>query len=445
MDEEMSTKKIREQLYADVWAEPMTAVAKKYNLSDNGVRKRCTSLNIPVPPFGYWAKKKAGKVVANRPPLPPYNEIVLDDIQDNKRGVMVGPPAKKTNSLELRDLDNMQIEQLSAMHGLDLIEPSSMEYFTNWLNSLAVPGRINDYDNLISRHKAEIEYREARNKAYPFRQHSIRLWTADNKINERDNISVLPIAVSSAQLNRAYRIADTIIKAFRKLKANIGVGNNGEDNIYISLLTSTASFKISESKTKRRYLVDLSNRQDFRPLYEKVYDGNLHISWQVDGYRHYSYSSHHKDPEFNLEYFDSKECPLQNQISIMILQVYEQCCENELRYTVEKRKVQDEYKREEIERHAKEEAQRLLKVEESRQAHINTLVKDIPEQANNWFKYEQLNRYADELDKHLATCSDAETIHLLQSYIRLVRENAKRFNSLDNILEKMRNIELELE
>lgn len=53
----------RNALYAEVWSEPMTAIAKRYAISDVGLRKICIKLDIPLPPRGYWAKVAAGKVV----------------------------------------------------------------------------------------------------------------------------------------------------------------------------------------------------------------------------------------------------------------------------------------------------------------------------------------------------------------------------------------------
>jgi integrase len=50
----------REKLYKEVWAEPMTAVAKRYGVSDVALGKACVRLQIPKPPKGHWAKQKAG-------------------------------------------------------------------------------------------------------------------------------------------------------------------------------------------------------------------------------------------------------------------------------------------------------------------------------------------------------------------------------------------------
>ena len=59
----------REQLYEEVWAEPMTKVALKYNVSSSFMARVCTWLNVPRPERGYWAKLAVGKT-AKRPPLP---------------------------------------------------------------------------------------------------------------------------------------------------------------------------------------------------------------------------------------------------------------------------------------------------------------------------------------------------------------------------------------
>lgn len=60
----------RQKLFDEVWATPVTKLAKDYGLSDVGLRKICVSLDIPMPPRGYWAKLAAGKKL----PKPPLHE-----------------------------------------------------------------------------------------------------------------------------------------------------------------------------------------------------------------------------------------------------------------------------------------------------------------------------------------------------------------------------------
>ena len=54
MENQQSKILDRTQLYEQVWSKPMIKLAAEYGLSDNGVRKICKKLNIPLPKSGYW-------------------------------------------------------------------------------------------------------------------------------------------------------------------------------------------------------------------------------------------------------------------------------------------------------------------------------------------------------------------------------------------------------
>ena len=45
----------REELYQQVWSEPIVHVAGRLGLSGRGVAKLCARHTIPVPPRGWWA------------------------------------------------------------------------------------------------------------------------------------------------------------------------------------------------------------------------------------------------------------------------------------------------------------------------------------------------------------------------------------------------------
>lgn len=53
----------RQELYDLVWSMPLIKIAKKYQISDNGVKKRCKKYNIPLPGLGYWRKVELGYTV----------------------------------------------------------------------------------------------------------------------------------------------------------------------------------------------------------------------------------------------------------------------------------------------------------------------------------------------------------------------------------------------
>ena len=57
----------RSELYAAVWAEPMSTLARRLGMSDSGLIKACRRDNIPTPGRGYWAQLAAGRPVAPVP------------------------------------------------------------------------------------------------------------------------------------------------------------------------------------------------------------------------------------------------------------------------------------------------------------------------------------------------------------------------------------------
>jgi hypothetical protein len=65
----------REKLFDEVWATPITHLCKAYGLSDQGLRKVCAKLQVPVPQRGHWTKIAAGHVIA-KPILPPLQTKV---------------------------------------------------------------------------------------------------------------------------------------------------------------------------------------------------------------------------------------------------------------------------------------------------------------------------------------------------------------------------------
>jgi len=59
----------RNNLYKEVWQTPILQLAKKYGISDVGLKKICKKLDVPAPPRGYWAKV-ANNHKVRRTPLP---------------------------------------------------------------------------------------------------------------------------------------------------------------------------------------------------------------------------------------------------------------------------------------------------------------------------------------------------------------------------------------
>jgi hypothetical protein len=80
----------RRELYDLVWSEAVSALSSRFGLSDVGFAKICRRARIPLPPRGYWAKKSAGKPVAQIP-FPERGPGMADLVE-------IDPPARRTRT-----------------------------------------------------------------------------------------------------------------------------------------------------------------------------------------------------------------------------------------------------------------------------------------------------------------------------------------------------------
>jgi hypothetical protein len=88
----------REKIFEEIWAEPITTVSKRYDVSDSFFVRICKRLNVPRPPMGYWAKLAAG-ITTPKPLLPDAKPG--DDIEWARNGyaqVMPYPPPEALES-----------------------------------------------------------------------------------------------------------------------------------------------------------------------------------------------------------------------------------------------------------------------------------------------------------------------------------------------------------
>jgi hypothetical protein len=96
----------REQLYVEVWAEPMTTVAQRYKVSSSFLARVCERLGVPRPPRGFWAQRAVG-IKLEQPPLPkpePGSELEwVRDGSDPRRQPMLAARRTKQAPRERPD------------------------------------------------------------------------------------------------------------------------------------------------------------------------------------------------------------------------------------------------------------------------------------------------------------------------------------------------------
>jgi len=177
-------KLTRKELYDLVWAEPLSRLAKKYKISDNGLRKICKRMNIPIPAMGHWQKIQYGKrVIVTKLPTKyeGKDEITLDEKREGDT-----------------DVDSPILQQRRLIQNIENIKDLPLK----------VPDRMSSRpDKLIS---STIDYYDA-----------VKRYYKSHNGYHPDRINVLNIDVKEKNRPRAFRFLDTLIKALRHRKHDV--------------------------------------------------------------------------------------------------------------------------------------------------------------------------------------------------------------------------------
>jgi len=171
----------REELYEQVWTEPIVRVARRLGLSDRGLGKLCARYDVPVPARGWWAKKQHCHAV-RRVPLPPGGGTAT---------AIVFHPA--------------EVEpQLNEPHEVE------RERDPAWL--ITVP------DDLVVSHRLVTQAASAARKASrEVKKNGVVRWQDRYQAKlVKPGVGHLDIAVSKASLPRASRILQALLAAFER-------------------------------------------------------------------------------------------------------------------------------------------------------------------------------------------------------------------------------------
>jgi hypothetical protein len=219
----------RQELYSQVWAEPMIKVAQKYGISDVGLAKICRRNNVPVPPRGHWARKHAGYKV----------EIIPLPRQNKDFKITINPPPV-TNKVSL------PAERSKAREAIQ--------------KKLTVPETLQDPHLFVAKTATVLSKRKP----------------GENVHIQAGSASVLNIKVSPEQLDRALRILDAVIKGIESQGLEILISDSGtsvmveEIQVFFSLTEELEAKPREPTKWER----DIGRTE----VYTYVPSGNLLLS-----------------------------------------------------------------------------------------------------------------------------------------------------------------------
>jgi hypothetical protein len=210
----------RDKLYELVWSTPMTTLAKKYLISDSGLRKVCETMSVPLPKAGYWEKIKVGKPV----------EIVQLPTEYSGEAEV---------SLDVREEGDNSTASLSPLLELQ----RSIENDKSL--SLLVPDRLTNPDKMI------IDAKETLTAKRDYIHHGV----------VHSGAGQIDIRVSPGNVSRALRFMDTFIKAIKARGHEIKFRNRES---YIVVFGEEMEITFRE-KLKRVVIKDAWERTDYVP------------------------------------------------------------------------------------------------------------------------------------------------------------------------------------
>jgi hypothetical protein len=281
----------RAQLYDLVWSEPVSAISKKYNISDLSLRGVCKKMNIPLPPNGYWSKIRAGKKV----PV-----TCLPVIEGDKQEIIFS--LRQEEDLEKDDFQSpLSILEKEIENDPDL--PTTLS-------------KLKDPDKLVISAKSHLE-------AQKFGKYG----SANDPVFCRyDN---LYIRVTPAQINRALCFMDSFIKLFRARGHKVEVDYGS----FVIIENEKMGISINEIMKKRK----VTPRDPFWHDTEFFPTGILSFKVREESYRYFIW----KDGKLPLE----KQ--LVNILAVLELRVKEKKAEEITREA--ERKIEREKERVRIE------------------------------------------------------------------------------------------------
>jgi len=368
-------KKInRETLYEEIWTEPMTTVALRYNMSDVGLAKNCKKMNIPRPGLGYWARVQAGQKIV-RIPLPP-------------------PKLHSPTELMVTLLNAEEQERKQS-----LTKKFAAEKFP--VDDVIPDAVLSDPHPLIKK-ASETFCRKSCNTD----ERGILIPTQ----------KTLAISVTRSSLERALLILDALIKALIKNGVSIHVGEktivtvDGEPiEIFLNERIKRSDHKETpeEIVAKEKYSKAVQSGRyisyPHTPRYDYQPTGLLTI--KLDYYK-----------TFN----DTNHTNLEERLSEII------SCLFTLAADIKARRIERE-RRDEITRQKEERRKKLVERIESEKEALGRLEKD----AKSWERSQKISTYINEIERN-AINSDGMTDDL-RKWIEWARAKADWLNPMNNI------------
>ncbi|EQB22450.1 hypothetical protein UNSWDHB_216 [Dehalobacter sp. UNSWDHB] len=299
----------REKLYEEVWAKPVVQVAVQYGVSDVAIHKICKSLNVPVPPRGYWARIRAGEKI-KKPQLPAAKGISEKTGLKTFEGTKVPTAPKQTLSFLTED------ERQKVLLEADQIQ---------------LPDENAKLHNKIRAYHSKVKEWNKNDRKSEGAQRGFKNYT--------DRPPFLAGVISSETLPRVYRILDALYRQVEIL------GGSVNDDLSLQIRNEHVSLEISEAQDEIKHEITRQEAQELI-IYE---DAMRHNKWaSKPNIRKYDYIFNGKLRICirQSRYFrDSEKEKVESRLGDMLIELYEESevvRKNREAYEEEKRREAEE-------------------------------------------------------------------------------------------------------
>ncbi|MCF2650589.1 hypothetical protein [Niallia circulans] len=366
MDLKFMTQDEREKLYDEVWNKPLAEIAKKYKVSEATMRKHLKRLIIPLPPRGHWQKIINGESV-QRIDLPPVSGILKKYI----RNYVIK---------HRTDIDALSEAELSSKEELHLLRAETKSYIIEKCSNIEIGNHLRNPHQLISKHKEETQSRAKRVRELKRTQKN---FSQTSKIIEND--AILPIHVSRPNLNRAYRILDTIIKTLDDMEGKVRVETkDNQDTAYFFIIYTTFQFELNEKDSKLVLKISANDWMSFN-----------------------------NKSKVNLEFKDMNELPLEKQVGKIIYRMFVIANNFFADYKMEERS----------EKREQEERERQRRLEQARKGELEK-IKQLSQAVADWDKARKIREFADDMEFKVQGISDISKREKLLNWVKWARDKA---------------------
>ncbi|MBN2568153.1 MAG: hypothetical protein JXB42_01855 [Deltaproteobacteria bacterium] len=367
----------REDLYKQVWTEPVTKLAAKYGISDVGLSKICKKLNVPKPPRGYWAMIASGK----RPPQKPLPKLRYGQ--------------SSTYVLHVSTAEQQTKEVSDEAHNL-IATAEKLE------NLITVPKRLTDIHPLIE------EMRDGFAKDKP----------CENGLICPRGKFYCDMRIAPENVGRALRIMDTVIKELEYRDFEIIIKKDKIPGAQFVMFGEELEIFLHEKVRRIDHVpTEVEKKKQLKdywyslPRWDYIPTGKLSIG--IDAWGLYDIRKRWSDTKYRIIE------DILNEFVIGVIRAADFLRKQRIEREEEQRRREEECRR-------REEERRRIEIEKAK-------LQELENQAYLWAKSKQLRAYIEAVEESASARQfDGDDMERLNEWIQWARNHADRFNPIQN-------------